>query len=119
MVLVQFIVPIKQLFGRLLERAKSGKKVPEVFQVTRAQLPIVRAFAIITYKAHRLAMNEIVVDLQVASIYVPLSRVRRAGDVVILRSSLARDVELKRLSELNRKRASECASYVFGSYINK
>ena len=103
-----------------------GKKVPEVFQVTRAQLPIVRAFAIITYKAHMLAMNEIVVDLQVplgtlpvASIYVPLSRVRRARDVVILQSCLARDVELKRLSELNRKRERKCASSVFGSYINK
>jgi hypothetical protein len=44
---------------------QGGKKVPQVIQVTRTQLPIVPAFAITTYKAQGLTMNRIVVDLQV------------------------------------------------------
>ena len=60
---------------------------------------------------------------QVASVYVPLSRVKRAEDVAILRPfdmqmlqiqpSLAQDTELKRIDELNRKTQQECASLVF------
>jgi ATP-dependent exoDNAse (exonuclease V) alpha subunit len=101
-----------------------------VIQVTRTQLPIVLAFAITTYKAQGITMNKIVVDLQVplgtlqvASIYVPLSRVKRAEDVAILRPfdmkvlqirpSLAQDAELKRLDELNRKIQRECAFFAF------
>jgi hypothetical protein len=87
----QFTVPIKQLFGRLFGRGQGGKKVPEAIQVTRTQLPIVPAFAITTYKVQGLTMIKIVVDLQVrvvtlqvASIYVHLSRVKRAEDVAIL-----------------------------------
>ena len=58
-----------------------------------------------------------------ASIYVPLSRVKRAEDVAILRPfymkvlqvrpSLAQDAELKRLDELNRKTQRESASFAF------
>ena len=65
-------------------------------------------------------MNRIVVDLQVpfgalqvASINVPLSRVKKADDVAILRPfdmkvlqirpTSAQDAELKRLDELNTK----------------
>jgi len=124
----EFTVPIKQLFGRLFERGQRAKKVPEVIQVTRSQLPIVPAFAIITYKAQELTMNKIVVDLQVplktsqvAPIYLPLSRVKRAEDVVILRPfemkvlqirpSFTQDAELKRLDELNRKTQRECAFF--------
>jgi ATP-dependent exoDNAse (exonuclease V) alpha subunit len=101
-----------------------------VIHVTRTQLPIVPAFAITTYKAQGLTMSKIVVDLQVslgalevASIYVPLSRVKRAEDVAIIRPfdmkvlqirpSLAQDAELKRLDELNSKTQRECASFVF------
>jgi hypothetical protein len=126
----RFTVPIKQLFGRLFERMQGGKKVPQLIQVTRTQLPIVPAFAITTYKAQGLTMNKIVVDLQVplgtlqvASIYVPLSRVKRAEDIAILRPfdmkvlqvrpSPAQDAELKRLDELDRKTKRECASCTF------
>jgi hypothetical protein len=75
------------------------------------------AFEITTYKAQGLTMNKIVVDLQippgtlqVASRYLPLSRVKRGEDLTILRPfdikvlqirpSLAQDAELKRLDEL-------------------
>jgi hypothetical protein len=126
----RFTVSIKQLFGRQVERMQGGKKVSQVIQVTRTQLPIVPAFAITTYKAQGLTMNKIVVDLQVplgtlqvASIYVPLSRVKRAEDIAILRPfdikvlqvrpSPAQDAELKRLDELDRKTKRECASCTF------
>ncbi len=51
--------------------------------------------------------------LQVASIYVPLSRVKRAEDVAILRPSSAEDAELKGLDEFNRKIQRECAFFAF------
>ncbi|CAF1264705.1 unnamed protein product [Adineta ricciae] len=85
--------------------------------------------AITTYEAYGLTMNKIVVDLQVplqtlqvASVYVPLSRVKRAEDTVILRPfdmkvlpvrpSLAQDAELKRLDELDKKTKRECTSFI-------
>lgn len=124
----QFTVPIKQLFGQRFEGMQGKIKVTEVIQVTRTQLPIVPAFAITTYKAQGLTMNKIVVDLQapagtlqVASIYVPLSRVKRADDIAILRPfdmkilqirpSTAQDAELKRLDELNRKTQREYSAF--------
>jgi hypothetical protein len=75
-------------------------------------------------------MIKIVVDLQVrvgtfqiASIYVPLSRVKRAEDVAILRPFdmkvlqvrpfPAQTAELERLGELNRKTEQECACFAF------
>ena len=126
----QFTVSLKQLFGSLLERNLNNKKVTEVIQVTRTQLPIVPAYAITTYKAQGLTMSRIVVDLQVplgalqvASVYVPLSRVKRADDLAILRPfnmkvlqvrpSSAQDAELKRLDELNQRTQRECAHLVF------
>ena len=113
-----------------MEHGQSAQTIPKVIQITRRQLPIVPAFAITTYKAQGLTMNKIVVvlqvpvgTLQVASIYVPLSRVKRAEDVAILRPfdmkilqvrhSLAQDAELKRLDELDRKTKRECTSFTF------
>ena len=75
-------------------------------------------------------MNKIVVDLQVplgtlqvASVYVPLSRVKIGEDVAILRPfdmkilqvrpSLAQDAELNRLDELDRKTKRECTTFTF------
>ena len=124
----QFTVSIRQLFGQLFEGTQSQRKASAMIQVTRTQLPIVPAFAITTYKAQGLTMNKIVVDLQippgtlqVASIYVPLSRVRRAEDIAILRPfdmkvlqvrpSPDQDAELKRLDELSRETQRECSAF--------
>ena len=124
-----FSISIKQLLGPLLEQ-RSGRKAPDMINVSRAQLPIVPAFAITTYKAQGLTMGKIVVDLQlpppgsqVASIYVPLSRVKRAEDLAILRPfdmkvlqirpSSAQNAELARLDELDRKTRRDCAHFAF------
>jgi len=101
-----------------------------MIHVIRTQLPIVPAFAITTYKAQGLTMGKIVVDLQlpptasqVASIYVLLSRVKRAEDLAILRPfdmkvlqirpSPAQNAELARLDKLDRKIQRECAHFTF------
>ena len=101
-----------------------------MINVTRTQLPIPPAFAITTYKAQGLTVEKIVVDLQlpptasqVASIYVPLSRVKRAEDLAILRPfvmkilqirpSPAQNAELALLDELDRKIQRECAHFAF------
>jgi len=72
--------------------SKDQEKASDTIHVTRAQLPIVPAFAITIYKAQELTMGKIVVDLQlpstasrVASIYVLLSLAKRAEDLTILR----------------------------------
>ena len=124
-----FSICIKQLLGPLLEQ-RSGRKAPDMINVTRTQLPIVPAFAITTYKAQGLTMGKIVVDLQlsptasqVASIYVPLSRVKRAKDLAILRPfnmkvlqirpSSAQNAELACLDEFDRKTQRDCAHSAF------
>ena len=129
----QFTVPIKQLFGRLFEHGQGRKKVLEAIQVTRTQLPMVSAFEITNYKAQGLTMNKTVVDLQVplgalqvVSIYVPFSRVKKAEDVAILRSSHMKvlqlrpssdqDDELKRLDELDRRVQREYDFYFLKLY---
>ena len=78
-------------------------------------------------------MNKIVVDLQVplgalqvVSIYVPFSRVKKADDVAILRSShmkvlqlrpsSAQDDGLKRLDELDRRVQREYDFYFLKLY---
>ena len=131
----EFSISIKQLLGPLLEQ-RSGRKAPDMIYVTRTQLPIVPAFAITTYKAQGLTMGKIVVDLQlpptasqVASIYVPLNRVKRAEDLAILRPfdmkvlqirpSSTQNAELARLDELDRKTQRECAHFTFKKFVHK
>ena len=125
----EFSISIKQLLGPLLEQ-RSGRKAPDMIHVSRTQLPIVPPFAITTYKAQGLTMGKIVVDVQlpptasqVASTYVPLSRVKRAEDLAILRPfdmkvlqirpSPAQNAELACLDELDRKTQKECAHFSF------
>ena len=125
----EFSISMKQPLGPLLEQ-RSGRKAPDMIHVTRTQLPIVPAFAIITYKAQGLTMGKIIVDVQlppttsqVASTYVPLSRVKRAEDLAILRPfdmkvlqicpSPAQNAELARLDELDRKTQKEYAHFSF------
>ena len=85
----------------------------------------ISAFAITTYKAQTPTINILLVNLQaplgalqVASLYVPLRRVKKAGDLAILRPfdmkllqirpSPTQDAESERLDELKRKTEQEC-----------
>ena len=90
-------------------------------QIVSSYIP---AFSITTYKAQALTINRLLVNLQaplgalqVASLYVPHGRVKKAGDLAILRPfdmkvlqirpSPAQNAESKRLNELNRKTEQE------------
>ena len=101
-----------------------------MIHVTSTQLPIVPAFAITSYKAQGLTMGTIVVDLQlpptasqVASVYIPFSRVKRVEDLAILRPfdmkvlqirpSSAQNAELAHFDELDRTTQKECAHFNF------
>ncbi|CAF1206521.1 unnamed protein product [Adineta ricciae] len=103
------------------------EKNTKIIPVTRTQLPIVPALALTIYKTQGLTMNKILVDLyvppgtlQVASIYVPLSRVKNGHHTVIFRPldvktlqlqpTSAQAAALKRLDELDKNIKQECTS---------
>ncbi|CAF1546875.1 unnamed protein product [Adineta ricciae] len=58
----------------------------------RRALPLVPAYSITTHKSQGQTLNKVVIDLKlpkdtddIAAVYVPLSRVKRSSDLVILR----------------------------------
>ena len=63
-----------------------------VLSIKRRALPLVPAFCITTHKSQGQTLDKIVIDLRlpnetddIAAVYVPLSRVKRRTDVIILR----------------------------------
>ena len=102
-------------------------------QIVSSYIP---AFSITTYKAQALTINRLLVNLQaslgvlqVVSLYVPLGRVKKAGDLAILRPfdmkvlqirpSPAQDEGSKRSDELNRKTEQERNHVNFLNRIHK
>ncbi|CAF4248904.1 unnamed protein product, partial [Rotaria sordida] len=72
------------------KRPKSNRKV--ILSIKRRALPLVPAYCITTHKSQGQTLNNVVIDLKlpnetddIAAIYVPLSRVKRLTDLVILR----------------------------------
>jgi ATP-dependent exoDNAse (exonuclease V) alpha subunit len=72
------------------KKSKSNKKA--VLSVKRRALPLVPAYCITTHKSQGQTLNNVVVDLKlpnemddIAAVYVPLSRVKRLTDLIILR----------------------------------
>lgn len=73
--------------------AKNFFKKPKQFSIKRVQFPIVPAYAITTYKSQGQTMIKIVIDLvlppfaskEIATSYVPLSRVQTLDNILILR----------------------------------
>ena len=123
LVIKEFTISIKQLPGPLLEH-RSGRKMSDIIHVIRTQLPIVPAVVITTYRTQGLTMGKIVVELQlpptasqVASIYVPLSRIKRAQDLAILRPFDMKVLQIRpsltQNAELDRKTQKVCAHFSF------
>ncbi|CAF4677613.1 unnamed protein product, partial [Rotaria sp. Silwood2] len=63
-----------------------------ILSIKRRALPLVPAYSITTHKSQGQTLNNVVIDLKlpnrtddIAAIYVPLSRVKRLTDLVILR----------------------------------
>jgi hypothetical protein len=72
------------------KRPKSNQKA--ILSIKRRALPLVPAYSITTHKSQGQTLNNVVVDLKlpnetddIAAIYVPLSRVKRLADLIILR----------------------------------
>lgn len=72
------------------KRARSTQKA--ILSVKRRALPLVPAYCLTTHKSQGQTLNKVVIDLKlpsetddIAAIYVPLSRVKRLTDLVILR----------------------------------
>ncbi|CAF1545855.1 unnamed protein product [Didymodactylos carnosus] len=86
-----FQVECKEL---LPERERRKNVVKTKVKVTRKQFPFVPAYSITTYKSQGQTIPKIVVDLvfppgckpQVAAAYVPISRVKKLDDLILLRS---------------------------------
>ncbi|CAF4471508.1 unnamed protein product, partial [Rotaria sp. Silwood2] len=72
------------------KRSKSNQKV--ILSIKRRALPLVPAYSITTHKSQGQTLNNVIIDLKlpnetddIAAIYVPLSRVKRLADLIILR----------------------------------
>ena len=88
-----------------------------ILSIKRRALPLVPAYSITTHKSQGQTLNTVVIDLKLpdrtddlAAIYVPLSRVKRLADLIILRPfdykillmkpTTSQDTEMKRLDDL-------------------
>jgi len=102
--------------GRIT-KAFNQKKLKATINVKRKGLPLIPAYSITTHKSQGQTLPKIVIDLnmppgavEVASAYVPLSRVKKLDDLVILQDfhidvlrvkpSKGQIDELKRLASL-------------------
>ncbi|CAF3849693.1 unnamed protein product [Rotaria sp. Silwood1] len=72
------------------KKLKSNEKA--ILSIKRCALPLVPAYCITTHKSQGQTLNNVVIDLKlpnetydIAAVYVPLSRVKRLVDLVILR----------------------------------
>ncbi|CAF4602628.1 unnamed protein product [Rotaria sp. Silwood2] len=97
------------------KKPKSNQKT--ILSIKRRALPLVPAYSITTHKSQGQTLNNVVIDLKlpnrtddIAAIYVPLSRVKRLNDLIILRHfdyktllmkpSKSQLVEIERLDKL-------------------
>jgi hypothetical protein len=104
------------------------KKLKTTISVKRKALPLIPAYSITTHKSQGQTLPKIVIDLnmppgiiEVASAYVPLSRVKQLTDLVILRDfnmnvlqvkpSKGQIAELKRLAMIFEQTKQRYAQY--------
>ena len=71
---------------------KPKPNLKAVLSIKRRALPLVPAYCITTHKSQGQTLNKVVIDLKlpnenddIAAVYVPLSRVKRLADLIILR----------------------------------
>jgi len=111
-----FLFDVKELLPESASKAAKITKRPTKISIKRRALPLIPAYSITTHKSQGQTMGKIIVDLvmppgpvEVASAYVPLSRVKRLDDLVILRpfefSALQVKPSAAQLQELNRLHA--------------
>lgn len=93
------------------KKTKSNRKA--ILSIKRRSLPLVPAYCITTHKSQGQTLNKVVIDLRlpnetddIAAVYVPLSRVKRLDDLIILRHFDFKVLQIKpsksQLSEIER-----------------
>ncbi len=111
----RFEINLEKLYadkGPMMKMLNS-KKLNTTISVKRKALPLVPAYSITTYKSQGQTLPKIVIDLnmppgmvEVASAYVPLSRVQRLTDLVIVQDFSINALRVKpskgQIAELNR-----------------
>ena len=115
-----FTFDVSEYLPKSASKALKGRKASTKITVKRKALPLVPAYSITTHKSQGQTLRKIIVDLvmppgtvELASIYVPLSRVKRLQDLLILRPfefdvlqkkpSKSQLEELKRLDMIVKK----------------
>ena len=108
-----FLFDVKQLLPSADQRAARTKKRAANITIKRKALPLVPAYSMTTHKSQGQTIAKIIVDLvtppgpiEVASVYVPLSRVKRLDDLLVVRpfefSSLQVRPSVAQMEEINR-----------------
>jgi hypothetical protein len=108
-----FLFDVKQLLPSADQRAARTKKRAANITTKRKALPLVPAYSMTTHKSQGQTIAKIIVDLvtppgpiEVASVYVPLSRVKRLDDLLVVRpfefSSLQVRPSVAQMEEINR-----------------
>ncbi|CAF4232905.1 unnamed protein product [Rotaria sordida] len=112
-----FLFDAKELLPENVAKAAKINKEKTKLSVNRKALPLIPAYSMITHKSQGQTLGKIIVDLvmppgplEVASAYIPLSRVKRLDDILIIRPfvfatlqvkpSTAQIEELKRLDRI-------------------
>ena len=136
----EFVAPvIEQTFrvdiSDILPKDKRTRSNHKAFlSVKRRALPLVPAYCITTHKSQGQMLSKAVIDLKVpnetddiAAVYVPLSRVKRLADLVILRHfdykvllikpSKSQVAEMERLDKLYMETQSRFAEW-FWSFLS-
>lgn len=110
-----FEVNLEKLYANKgpIMKMLNTKKLKTTITVKRRGLPLVPAYSITTHKSQGQTLPQIVIDLnmppgivEVASAYVPLSRVQQLTDLVILQDFSITALQVKpskrQLAEINR-----------------
>lgn len=85
-----FRVDIADILPKDNKKQKANQKT--MLSIKRRALPLVPAYSITTHKSQGQTLNKVIIDLKlpnetddIAAVYVPLSRVKRLADLIILR----------------------------------
>lgn len=108
-----FLFDVKQLLPERVSKAAKATQRTTKVSVKRRALPLIPAYSITTHKSQGQTLSKIIIDLvmppgpvEVASAYVPLSRVKRLDDLIILRPFAIASLQVKpstaQMEELNR-----------------
>ncbi|CAF3692143.1 unnamed protein product, partial [Rotaria socialis] len=114
-----FLFDVKELLAENVAKAAKINKKTTKISVKRKALPLMPAYSMTTHKSQGQTLGKIIIDLvmppgpvEVASVYLPLSRVKWLDDLMIIRPfefaalqvkpSTAQREELKRLDRITK-----------------